>query len=469
MALAVRARAHPRGDRAVVLDLHRAVLAVERERRADLEVRRDTDAEQLGVAALAAGGLLGAQLGVAGLLDRDVERLRVLAAVVGRAETGDRQERERLGRDEVGLADLDRVDAELVGGDVERALHEVDRLRPARAAVRGDGRGVRDRGLPVEVDLGDDVHVLRHHLREERQERADGRVRARVGERAHAQAADLAVPLHAELDVVDVAAAVPHRDHVLGAGLRPLHRAAEQERGLGDDEVLDDHPGLGAEATADRRVRAAHDLGVEPELGGELVAHAVRALGRGPEREPALGLAGNGHDPGRLHRHRRDPLVDDAHRHHDVGVVEHALDGPGPHRVRDVRALRLEHDRRVGQDRGFGVDDRRQRVVVDDHGFGGVDRLGLRLRDHHRHDVADEPHAVPGERRPVHRGRQHHEAVVLGQVEVVGGVHRHDAGHADRVARVDALEHGVGDRRAHERDVEQPRRRRGRRSTRCDP
>ena len=91
VALAVRAGADARRHRAVVFDLDRAVLAVERERRADLEVRRDADAEQLRVAALAALGLLDEQLRVAGLVDGDVERLRVLAAVVGRAQAGDRR------------------------------------------------------------------------------------------------------------------------------------------------------------------------------------------------------------------------------------------------------------------------------------------------------------------------------------------------------------------------------------------
>ena len=76
VALAVRARADARGDRAVVFDLDRAELLVEHQRRADLEVRRDADAEQLRVAALAPRGLLGAQRVVAGVLERDVERLR---------------------------------------------------------------------------------------------------------------------------------------------------------------------------------------------------------------------------------------------------------------------------------------------------------------------------------------------------------------------------------------------------------
>ena len=43
----------------------------------------------------------------------------------------------------------------------------------------------------------------------------------------------------------------------------------------------------------------------------------------------------------------------------------------------------------------------------------------------------------------------------VGQVEVGGGVHRDDARHRHRVARVDRLDVRVRDRRAHERDVQQ--------------
>ena len=136
----------------------------------------------LRVAALAARLLLGAQRVVAGVLERGVERLVVLAAVV----VAPRPVFGVNGNASGGMKFLRRIstgiDAELVGRDVEDALHEVDRLGPAGAAVRGDRRGVRDRGLPVELDLRDHVHVLRHHLREERQERADRRVRARVGD-----------------------------------------------------------------------------------------------------------------------------------------------------------------------------------------------------------------------------------------------------------------------------------------------
>ena len=110
VTLAVRRRADGDVDTAVGRDLDLAVL-LEQAGRGDLDVRRHADAEQHAVAALATRRLLLAQLVVAGDAARFVERLRVLAAVVVRP--GDGRVRERVGRDEVALADLDRVDAEL--------------------------------------------------------------------------------------------------------------------------------------------------------------------------------------------------------------------------------------------------------------------------------------------------------------------------------------------------------------------
>ena len=94
MALAVDARADDDARRAVVVHLDGAVLDVQPDRRRDLDVRRHADAELHGVAALAAGRLLGAQLVVAGGGEGGVERLGVLAGVVvgaGRAWSAGRR------------------------------------------------------------------------------------------------------------------------------------------------------------------------------------------------------------------------------------------------------------------------------------------------------------------------------------------------------------------------------------------
>ena len=60
---------------------------------------------------------------------------------------------------------LDRVDAELVGGHVEDALEHRGRLGPAGAAVRAHRRGVGERDRDVVPDLRDVVDALRHRAR----------------------------------------------------------------------------------------------------------------------------------------------------------------------------------------------------------------------------------------------------------------------------------------------------------------
>ena len=95
MPLTVHAGAGEHGGGAVGVHLARAPLDVQADRRGDLDVRRQADAELLGVAGRPARRLLGAQLGVARRFERGVEGLLVLARVVVGA--GDRGARERVG------------------------------------------------------------------------------------------------------------------------------------------------------------------------------------------------------------------------------------------------------------------------------------------------------------------------------------------------------------------------------------
>ena len=85
--------------------------------------------------------------------------------------------------------------------------------------------------------------------------------------------------------------------------------------------------------------------------------------------------------------------------HDDVGALEHVALVARADRGREVRAELLELQRRAGRERGLGIGDRRQRVVLDDDGLGRVGRGGAGLGDDDRDRVADEPHLVLGERR----------------------------------------------------------------------
>ena len=83
--------------------------------------------------------------------------------------------------------------------------------------------------------------------------------------------------------------------------------------------------------------------------------------------------------------------------------------------------------RRVRLERGLHVDDGGQRVVVDLDQLGGVDGGGLRLGDHDRDRLPDEPDPVGGQRRARQLRVDDHQAVVGRQVEVGRGEHGDDA------------------------------------------
>ena len=106
--------------------------------------------------------------------------------------------------------------------------------------------------------------------------------------------------------------------------------------------------------------------------------------------------------------------------------------------------------------RGLGVDHGGQRLVVDEHGLGGVLGLGDRL-GHDGHDrLADEADLAVGQRRPrAGRVEGHAEGVEGREVEVGVGEGGDDAGEALRLADVDPGDDGVGVGRAHEGHVEQ--------------
>jgi hypothetical protein len=292
-------------------------------------------------------------------------------------------------------------------------------------------------------------------VREERKERADRRVRARLGQQVDAQAGDRAVSLQTEVHELELAATLDHRDHVLAAGLGPLHRAAERERRLPRNDELDLEGGLRAETATHRSRADAHVRRIETKRARQLSMNRVRRLRRDPGRETVA--FGDDDDPIRLHRHTCKSLVDEPARHHDLGVVHETLDRRAHAHTSgtedDVGPHGVVQERRTVANRGFEVDDGRQRVVVDDHRFGGVGRLLTTLGDDRRDDVADETDLAFRERRTVRRRRQHDEALMFVEFEVRRGVDGQHTWHRFCFARVDGPERCVCDGAAHEHDV----------------
>ena len=277
---------------------------------------------------------------------------------------------------EVDAADLGRVDADLVGGHVEDAFDQLGGLGATGTAVGADGRVVREHRLGVEADLGHLVDTHRHHLRQHRQDGADGRVGARRCQHLAVEADDLAVVADAQAGGHHIVAAVDQRHHVLRTALGPLDGLAERERGLAGDEVLDVRRGFRPESTAHPRARDAQLLGLETEHRGVPGVDRVRRLVRHPHREPAV--LGNADDPVVLHRDTGETLTDHRDLGHGVGTLARVAAllaelGGEAH----IRAGVGEQERRVGREPGGRRHHDRQRVDVGEHLLGGV--IGLRL------------------------------------------------------------------------------------------
>ena len=434
------------GDRAVLVDLDRAVLDVEPGRGGDLDIGRQADAELLGVTRGPTLGLLGQQGRVVGGRDHGVEGLLVLTRVVGAA--GDRGAREAVGLHEVDPADLGGVHADLVRGDVHDPLDQLSRLGATCPAVRPDRGVVREHRLGVETDLRDLVHADRHHLGEHRQDRPDRRIGTARGDDLTVEADDLAVVVDAEAGLHDEVATVDHRDHVLRTRLDPLDGLAELHRGLGGDEVFHVAGGLRAEAAADPRADDAELLGLEAQRRGVAGVDAVGGLVRHPHGETAV--LGDAQHAVVLHRHAGEALADHRDLGDGVGTFARVFVGPALGELAGeahVRAGVGEEQRRVGCEPVHRVDDRREGLDVGDDLLRGIGGLPGRFGDDSGDDVADEPDLVGREHRPVVVGRQHREALDGFEAQVVAGVvHRNDTGHRCGAAQVDRLDVAVGHR-----------------------
>jgi hypothetical protein len=167
VALALRRRAERDDDLTEDVEFRRRHLVVPRELelgvhelrlaevvRPRVERRADPEAEQLP----ARGGLLAALLDrvVADQVEHEVERLRVVAGVVDTAVR--RLVRHLLGLHVVLLPQLDAVEPELVGDDVDDPLREPEMLHPRVPAVRRARRLVRQHLCEVEPEVAPAVH-----------------------------------------------------------------------------------------------------------------------------------------------------------------------------------------------------------------------------------------------------------------------------------------------------------------------
>ncbi|CAB4882202.1 unannotated protein [freshwater metagenome] len=445
--LAVARRTDHHRCATVVIDGDLAVLGEQTERGGDLDVRRNADTEDLDGTARDATLLLGAQTLVVRELQRGVEGLLVVTRVV--VGTGDGGVRELRGLNEVLAADLGGIDTRHVCCDVQNALEHLRGLGATGAAIRHGWGGVGDHRLGIEVDLRDVVHTLAEHLGEHREHGADHRVGAAVGDAACVQTDDRAVLLDTHLDVHDVATTVAHRQHVLGAALGPLHRALEQQSGLGADFVLDVVGGLRAEPATDPRSDNPDLLGIHADSGSQCWLDGMSGLG-GDDELQAIAL-GDGDARVGLHRHAGKALAEDAGLGHDIRTLEGVGVRTESGGECDVAAEFLEQQDATGE-RLLEINHSGHDVVVHDDLLGGVLTLVQVGGDDRCNNVADEADLAAGERR-AHVLRGASKSDVVRQIEIVGGVDRQHARHVLGARDVNADDATMSDRRTDEHDV----------------
>ena len=283
-----------------------------------------------------------------------------------------------------------------------------------------------------------------------------------VGDHVDPEAGDLAV-LRAHLGVHDVVAREAGGHQVLGAVLDPLDRHAGHDRAGDRADVAGIHRNLVAEAAADVvALDADHVLGEPRDVRVDRAVRMRRLVAVVDVELAGLGIE-VGDDAARLERRRMAARIDDVAFDNGVGLGERAVGGrlvaglPG--RAREVVALArlvVADQRRVGVERLAGVDDRRQRLVLDVDQLERVVRRVLVGRDHERDLLALEADLVAREHGLRVVGDRRHPGEPE-RLEVLGGDDSGDVGVRERPRGVDRDDARVRVRAAQHRAVDHPR------------
>ena len=352
-------------------------------------------------------------------------------------------------RDEVLAAHLYGAQPAFGGENIYSPLHGGGGFGATCPAIGQHGGGVGDDRFGCGFYLGDLVDACGHDVGEERQERPEPAICARIADDFQAIRLDFAVLAAAYGGMLHLRSAVPYACEVFRAGFRPAHRAAVNARQMRQDQLFWRAADFLAEAAAHIR---ADDLAFS--------AFAVDACERA--FEAVRRLAAEPHDqlaavPDASHRAAfqgggRSFVVDDALLHHHIAVGKDVfLADAGGH------AHHAEVHCRVGADifkddivvggSVFNVYGNRKRLVIHEHHLGGIGCLDGSLRHDRCYGVASETGCAGGEQRAVHHARRKerhrcwHRADIFG--DVFGRVDAEHAGHGCRLGCINAVDLGV--------------------------
>ena len=325
---------------------------------------------------------------------------------------------------DVGLASADGIAfAKLEWIDLHRARDEVEVRLGREGELRLAWRARVPRGERVRVHRDRLDARGRHVITGQGQRRAAGkqardrlprRVRTAIEDDARLMRRDTAVAVDAGPEP-DPRGMTGVRDlQLVGVAEDRAHRPTRRTREEVERELVE-RQALATEVAADvRRVDDDAPRG-HADGHGHLLAQRERRFVR---RHHVDGLALDPHqararlDVGLMHARNAELVLEhgrrvlETHGHVAVLVYHVALHvrvfarGSRAAEVRVLGGVGMEH-RRVRCERGLGIEDRGQLVVLDrDRGGRGLRSLE-RVRGDHGDAVADEPHAVPRKHRPV--------------------------------------------------------------------
>ena len=206
-------------------------------------------------------------------------------------------------------AQFRRIDAGLIGGEIDQPLDHIGGFRPAIAAIRPHRVGVRIHGGHVGMNGGRAIDAGQRAEIVEEVRRAGLQVSAHIGDGFHPHADERAVTVERKLGVGDVVARLGVAEKGLRARAQPFDRAAGQFRCKQHQRRLVEDRRLHAEAAADIAGNHVHlALGNLQHVLCEVGSEDVHALRLGVERVVPAGRVVVADAPARLHRHGRDAI-----------------------------------------------------------------------------------------------------------------------------------------------------------------